>query len=121
MVREAQWDVAHSRGRSAVTAYLTREWDGQPIMASMGSLAHYMQETSRAGFRIKDYLHEGNGDLWKEALKNPHPHAAWILIEERAEGGDMIAALVRANPTFLTGYTRVAEGGGVALYRRIRT
>ena len=53
MVREAQWDAAHSRGRSAVTAYLSREWDGQPIMASMGSLAHYMQETSRAGFRIK--------------------------------------------------------------------
>jgi hypothetical protein len=118
MVLEAQWDVTHSRGRSAVTAYLTREWDRQPIMASMGSLAHYMQETSRAGFRIKDYLHEGNGDLWKEALKNPHPHAAWILIEERAEGGDMLAALVRANPTFLSGYTRVAEGGGVALYRR---
>jgi hypothetical protein len=118
MVREAQWDVAHSRGRAAVTAYLTREWDGQPIMASMGSLAHYMQETSRAGFRIKDYLHEGNGDLWKEALKNPHPHAAWILIEERAEGGDMLAALTRARPTFLSGYSRVAEGGGVALYRR---
>ena len=95
MVREAQWDAAHSRGRSAVTAYLSREWDGQPIMASMGSLAHYMQETSRAGFRIKDYLHEGNGDLWKEALKSPHPHAAWILIEERAEGGDMLAALTR--------------------------
>jgi hypothetical protein len=118
MVREAQWDTAHRRGRSAVTAYLSREWDGQPIMASMGSLAHYMQETSRAGFRIKDYLHEGNGDLWKEALKRPHPHAAWILIEERAEGGDMLAALVRTNPVFLSGYARVAEGGGVALYRR---
>jgi hypothetical protein len=121
MVREAQWDAADSRGRTAVTAYLSREWDGQPIMASMGSLAHYMHETSRAGFRIRDYLHEGNGDLWKEALKGPHPHAAWILIEERAEGGDMLAALSRASPAFLSGYARVAEGGGVVLYRRIKT
>ncbi|MGH9312976.1 MAG: hypothetical protein ACRD1S_07240, partial [Vicinamibacterales bacterium] len=119
MVREAQWDLPHSRARAAVTAYLTREWDGEPIMASMGSLAHFMQETSHAGFRIKDYLHEGNGDLWTAALNGPRPHAAWILIEERAEGGDMLAALSRQNPGFLAGYQRVAEGGGIALYRRI--
>jgi hypothetical protein len=119
MVREAQRDVPNSRARAAVTAFLTREWDGAPIMASMGSLAHYMQETSHAGFHIRDYLHEGNGDLWIEALKTPHPHAEWILIEERAEGGDMLAALSRQHPEFLSGYRRVAEGGGVALYRRI--
>jgi hypothetical protein len=120
IVRESQRDIPQSRGRAAVTAYLAREWDGQPIMASMGSLAHYMQETSHAGFNIRDYLHEGNGDLWIEALKVPQPHAAWILIEERAEGGDMLAVLSRQHPAFLSGYQRVAEGGGVALYRRIR-
>ncbi len=119
IVREAQRDLPHSRARAAVTAYLAREWDGQPIMASMGSLAHYMQETSHAGFHIRDYLHEGNGDLWTEALKGPRPHAAWILIEERAEGGDMLALLARQHPDFLAGYRRVAEGGGVALYRRL--
>jgi hypothetical protein len=118
MVGEAQWDVAHSRARAAVTAYLTREWDGQSIMASMASLAHFMQETSHAGFEIKDYLHEGNGDLWKEALKRPRPHAAWILMEERAEGGDLLAQRAKRDPAFLAGYRRVAEGGGVALYRR---
>jgi hypothetical protein len=118
MIREAQWDVPQSRARAAVTDYLSGHWDGEPIMASMGSLAHYMQETSHAGFNIEDYLHEGNGDLWKEAIKHPRPYAAWILIEERAEGGDMLAALARSNARFLDGYERVAEGGGVALYRR---
>jgi hypothetical protein len=77
-----------------------------------------MQETSHAGFEIKDYLHEGNGDLWKEALKRPRPHAAWILMEERAEGGDLLAQRAKRDPAFLAGYRRVAEGGGVALYRR---
>ena len=38
------------------------------IMASMGSLGHYMQEASRAGFAIRDFLHEGNGDIWLAAL-----------------------------------------------------
>ena len=38
------------------------------IMASMGSLGHYMQELSRRGFAIRDFLHEGNGDIWLGAL-----------------------------------------------------
>jgi hypothetical protein len=42
----------------------------------------------------------------------------WVLVEERAEGGDLLFARSRADPAFLSGFTRVAEGGGVALYRR---
>jgi hypothetical protein len=30
-------------------------------MASMGSLAHYMQELSASGYELRDFLHEGNG------------------------------------------------------------
>ncbi len=73
-------------------------------MASMGSLGHYMQEASRSGFAIRDFLHEGNGDIWLAALESPRPFAAWMLIEEKAEGGDMLAQPVaRARPTFLDG------------------
>jgi hypothetical protein len=99
-----------------VTAYLQAHWDGQPIMASMGSLGHYMQELSLAGFNIRDFLHEGNGDLWKAALERPATYMHWMLIEEKAEGGDMLAARARQNPAFLAGFERVASGGGVALY-----
>jgi hypothetical protein len=87
-------------------------------MASMGSLGHYMQESSRAGFAISDFLHEGNGDIWLAALDGPLPYADWILIEEKAEGGDMLARRARERPTFLAGYTRTCEGAGLALYRR---
>jgi hypothetical protein len=88
------------------------------VMASMGSLGHYMQEASAAGFAIRDFLHEGNGDIWLAALERPYPFAAWILIEEKAEGGDMLASLARERPAFLDGYERVCEGAGLALYRR---
>jgi hypothetical protein len=118
MVLEAQWDRANQAGRTRVAAYLRANWDGESIMASMGSLAHFMQELSRDGFRIRDFLHEGNGDIWLAALEYPDPHAEWILIEEQAEGGDMLAIRSRAQPGYLAGYARVAEGGGVALYRR---
>jgi len=120
MVLEAQWDREHRAGRAHVAAYLRRHWDGEPIMASMGSLAHFMQELSQDGFRIRDFLHEGNGDIWVAALEYPDPHVEWLLIEEMAEGGDMLAVRARERPGFLDGYLRVAEGGGVALYRRRR-
>ena len=118
MIREAQWDRRNAAGRTAVTEYLRSHWDGEPIMASMGSLGHYMQELSHAGFGIRDFLHEGNGDLWKAALPRPAVHVRWVLIEEKAEGGDMLAARARADAAFLQGFTAVARGGGVVLYRR---
>lgn len=120
MVLEAQWEAPFREGRTLVTAYLHREFDGTPILASMGSLGHYMQETSHAGFRLRDFLHEGNGDLWKAARDEPERHVKWVLMEERAEGGDELALRARRDPTYLADFTRVAEGGGLVLYRRGR-
>ncbi len=119
MVLEAQWDSGNCAARRQVTRYLAGHRDGRTILASMGSLAHYMQETSAAGFDLKDFVHEGNGSIWASALANPRRFVGWIVIEEWAEGGDMLAAIARRNPTFLNGFERVAEGGGVALYRRV--
>ena len=118
MVQEAQWDRPNLAARDAVTACIARPLHGDKIMASMGSLGHYMQEASHSGFAIRDFLHEGNGDIWLAALVQPRPFAAWMLIEEKAEGGDMLARLSRERPGFLTGYERVCEGAGLVLYRR---
>jgi len=118
MVVEAQWDRPNLPLRAKVTACVAQPLGGGKIMASMGSLGHYMQEASRSGLAIRDFLHEGNGDIWLAALEQPRPFAAWLLIEEKAEGGDMLARLSRARPTFLDGYERVCEGAGLALYRR---
>jgi hypothetical protein len=118
MVQEAQWETPFRIARRDVTQYLIREWDGTPILASMGSLGHYMHEASRDGFNVAHFVHEGNGDLWLAARRLPAHYVNWVLIEERAEGGDELAALARRDDTFLSGMQRVAEGGGVALYRR---
>ncbi len=118
MLLEAQWDSGNEAARREVTRYLAAHYDGRTILASMASLAHFMQETSRVGFDLRDFLHEGNGDMWRDAIKDPRPYVGWIAIEEWAEGGDGLAALARQNPHFLDGFARVAEGGGVALYRK---
>jgi hypothetical protein len=119
MVVEAQWDRPNRPLRERVTTCLDRPGSGDKIMASMGSLGHYMQEASHAGFAIRDFLHEGNGDIWLAALQSPRPFAAWVLIEEKAEGGDMLAKIARERPSFLAGYSRVCEGAGLALYKRL--
>jgi hypothetical protein len=118
MVVEAQWDRPNVPARASITACLGRPRAGGKIMASMGSLGHYMQETSLAGFELRDFLHEGNGDIWLSAIETPRPFARWVLIEEKAEGGDMLARIAREHPHFLDGYSRVCDGAGLALYRR---
>ena len=118
VVTESQRDAQNAAGRVAVTNYLRSHWDSQPIMMSMGSLGHYMQDLSRAGLSIHDFIHEGNGEIWKYALGHPQPFAAWILVEEKAEGGDALYWQGKLDPRFLAGYERVAEGGNVSLYHR---
>jgi hypothetical protein len=119
MLLEAQWDRGASIGRRDVTACLAREYSGDKILASMGSLAHYMQELSNNGFAIADFINEGNGEIWNLAMQTgPAPHAGWMLVEEVAEGGDVLAEKVRHDPSFARGMHRVCEGGGVALYKR---
>jgi hypothetical protein len=118
MVVEAQWDRPNAPERARVTACLGNRPPGGKIMASMGSLGHYMQEASASGFALHDFLHEGNGDIWLAALVTPRPFVDWVLIEEKAEGGDMLARLAREKPSFLDGFDRVCEGAGLVLYRR---
>jgi len=120
MLLEAQWDRESAAGRRAVTACLRSRYSGEKILASMGSLAHYMQDLSREGFVIADFIHEGNGVLWEQAMETgPAPQAGWMLVEEQSEGGDVLEQRIRRDPSFARGMQRVCEGGGVALYERL--
>ena len=116
LVAESQREMHAMAGRAAITAYLREHYDGGTIMMSMGSLAHYMHDLSRESLEIRNFLHEGNGEIWRFAMLKPAGHAGWLIVEEQAEGGD---ALYHASkrPRWLTGFARVAEGGGAALYR----
>jgi len=122
MVLEAQLDRGNGiERRDQVTGYLSRHRQGEKVLVSFGSLSHYVHELSAAGFRIRDFIHEGNDVIWNAALEHPYAHAGWILVEERAEGGDVLFTRAAEDPArFLEHFERVAEGGGVALYRRMK-
>jgi hypothetical protein len=84
----------------------------------MGSLGHYIQELSHIGIRIRDFVHEGTGEAWRHALLLPEPGIGWILLSEGSDGRDALAGPARENPALLQGFSRICEGGRVALYRR---
>jgi len=119
MVVEGTWDVAKTRARESVTACLAERDPRDVILMSMGSLAHYMQNLSHAGYDIQHFVHEGNGNIWDEALRSPADHVNWVAMEERSEGGDVIARRLAADPAYLRDFRRVCEAAGVALYRRV--
>lgn len=114
---EAQLDRPLREARRQVTSCLTADYRGEKILASMASLAHYMQELSHAGFAIADFVHEGNGPLWRSALREPQEQVGWMLVEEQAEGGDVLARRVREDVRFARVFRRVCDGGGVALFK----
>lgn len=118
MVLEAQWDRPRAIERQRVTACLRDHYDDTPILASMGSLAHYMQETAPAGFALRHFIHEGLGNLWSQSLASPGRHAGWVLIAEQARMRDQLTRLKEGIPGWLDGFERLCEGGGVTLYRR---
>jgi hypothetical protein len=120
MVVEAQLDREHGRERRVVTEVLRQRRHREKILVSLGSLSHYVQELSAIGINVRDLIHEGNGDIWAAAIESPRLHVGWVLIEELAEGGDVLATRSRAQPDFLRGFERVAQGGGVALYARVQ-
>jgi hypothetical protein len=120
IVTEAQRDSAAVVARRHITECLLQHYDHTPILASMGSLAPYMHETARAGFSLRQYIHEGIGQLWRDSLVAAGRHAGWVLIEEEAEGGDVLARVRGTSPAFLAGFARRCEGGGVALYQRMQ-
>jgi hypothetical protein len=122
MLHEAQWDLRKSVQRQKVVAYLDAHYRGERILISMGGLAHFMHETSAARLDIRDFIHEGSGGLWTRALEHPGDYAGWIVIKaDDVQRRDRLLAILKTRAGFVEGFSKVAEGGGVALYRRRET
>jgi hypothetical protein len=74
-------------GPAHSTECLQRSYDGTTIMASMGSLAHYMQELSNAGFDLDDFMHEGSGPIGSSRTTTSRRRLqGWVMMEEAARG-----------------------------------
>ena len=100
IVVEAQRDAASMIARRAVTECLVLNYDRTPILASMGSLAHYMQETAGAGLSIRHFLHEGIGQRWADSLSEAGRPLAGSSSKRMQKGGTFSRASARNRPPF---------------------
>ena len=118
LMKEARWELPFEAGRQAVTAYLAIEYDGGPILTSMYAFPDYMHESAAAGVHLRNFVHEGNELFWKAALASPKSFVRWVIVSIDPARPDTLARRLAKDPGFLAGFSRVAEGGGIALYGR---
>ena len=114
--RSATPQPARATGRDRCLRALRRP----TIMMSMGSLAHYMHDLSRLTSRPRLFPRRQRAVWPYAATRGPRGFVTWVApSEERAEGGDyaLYSGSGSESSRFLEGFDRVAEGGGVALYR----
>jgi hypothetical protein len=66
------------------------------------------------GLPLREFIHEGNEKLWKQAIADPAREAAWVLIAE----GDALDRLRDHRFSFPEGFVPVTHFGRVTVYRR---
>ena len=125
MLAESLWDRSASEARRRVTSCLSAGYRGEKIFASMGSLAHYMQELSREGFTVADFVHEGNGVIWQSRCRRVRAFTrAGCWWRNSLKAATALLQRIRQDATFAQGMTRICDGGvvpqaaNVTLYRR---
>jgi hypothetical protein len=82
-------------------------------------MASWCYPVPTVGLSIRQFLHEGIAQMWADSLVEPGRHVSWVLIEEFAEGGDVLARRRERSPGFLVGFERLVKEGASALYRRV--
>ena len=116
MAIEAQRERPQQRAREAVTRYLAAEHDGYAH-----SREHGIARPLHAGDGV-DRLEHSRFRARRErrplgsAVEHPQSHVRWILIEEMAEGGDVLAVASEARrevPRWLSTRSRRRRGGAL--------
>ncbi len=105
--------TAAARSIAATTRRCSRAW-----VRSDTTCRRRRMPASRCG----DFLHEGNGDLWTEALKQPRLSVRWILMEEWPKVVTRWRSAPERDPG-VSGWIRAAgrrRGAGALRKRRVK-
>ncbi len=73
----------------------------------------------RSGLPMKQFIHEGTGNYWKESLIEPTKYANWIIMHK----GDLVYKnlVEENNPDFMNNYTLRYKGQFSYVYERTYT
>jgi hypothetical protein len=101
---------------TAAPEYLRQNYDGGRILIS-ARLDWLIYES---GLPIKELIHEGNRDLWQEALQDPSSYARWIVMSGTQPGltADAVLNALHDSPVVAQNYAKVFDSRGLTIYRR---
>ena len=103
-----QWAV---QARHAGLVALRQEYRGGRILLALSAASPLVFDSR---IPVREIVHEGNEDLWKEALQRPAAVAAWVVIYP----WDPLGELTRTRPGFPEGFVAVRRLGSATLYAR---
>jgi len=111
MLKEATYHQVEIIERQRAIEYLEENWHGEPVLASMGWIAPFLQDW---GVPLRYVVHEGVFGTWEQAMSRPELVVEWMLVEKR----DVLAQAGAANPKFYQGFEPVLELSNFTIYRR---
>lgn len=112
MLREAAFHLPEIQEREQAIAYLKANYDGSPVLASMGWVAPFLHDW---GIPLQRTIHEGVQTAWQTGLERPRYVAGWVLMED----GDPLYQAMLANPRFLDDFSEALRLSNFSIYRRV--
>src|SRR6185503_20228342 len=106
---EATRDEWAVQARHAGLVALRQEYQGGRILAALGASAPLVFDLQ---LPLREIVHEGNKDLWEEAMQRPAAVAAWVVIYP----WDPLGEMTRTRPGFPEGFVPVRRLGSATLY-----
>lgn len=108
---EATRDEWAVQARHAGLVTLRQEYRGGRILAALSAASPLVFDLR---LPLREIVHEGNEDLWKEAQRRPSAVAAWVVIYP----WDPLGEMARRRPGFPEGFVAVRRLGSATLYAR---
>lgn len=104
-------------GMVGAANYLHRHYRGGNILASSGAVDPIFLFSE---IPMKDFIYEGNRDIWLRSLVTPQKYAKWVVMTNAGNALDFVARKLEHNPQFLKNYRFVARKNNINIYERVK-
>jgi len=102
-----------------IGSWIHNEIDGsdKKILVSVASHDAILFST---GLPMKQFIHEGTGELWDSALENPTSYADYVVMRTN-DNLDLVSKNVEESPNFFSNYSLVYDDEFADIYKKNET
>lgn len=99
--------------------FLIRYYDGGKVLADTYVSGSGWGIATEAGINLRDFIYEGSGSFWWEALADPASHVEWIILNPYDSSDAVNQAIDETSVSFRLSFSPVSSNpNGRTLYRR---